>query len=194
MSLCRDNVCRLWSPISATQPIQYHLGAIIDPADFPLTENPSTARKRHICSVHWLNGEEVQRVIKLRESEEMRFLKKNSRRKPGSTLLKTKKLKEVMKDYPDMLFHVQSDGSMVIWGIQHLTSQPRRMVKVFVIMKTDNTVPPADFEFFQRTVLVYQNDWNARRSCTFICLVEIDKWSFAHFLDGSSSYSYLLSC
>ncbi|TPX65121.1 hypothetical protein SpCBS45565_g05402 [Spizellomyces sp. 'palustris'] len=167
MTISRDNICRLWCPVSETQPYEFHLAVVIDPTDFPLTEDPTKSPHPHICAVHWLHSEEIQRAIKLREQEEKRFTKKNSRRKPGSTLLKSRKLKDAVKDYSEILFHVQSDGAMIVWGVQHLTGRPRRMAKVIVLMKTDRTVASEDFDFFEGNVTVFHNDWAMKKSAIF---------------------------
>ncbi|KAI9089649.1 RAVE protein 1 C terminal-domain-containing protein [Phlyctochytrium arcticum] len=167
MTLCQDNICRLWSPISSTQPFQFHLVAVIDPIDFPLTEDHTKHSSSHICTVHWLDSEQIYRAIHFRDLEEDRFSRKNNRRKPGATLMKSRKLKEALKEYPDMLFHVQSDGSMVVWGIQHLTGRPRRVAKVIVVMKMEATVVPQDHEYFGGKVICYHNGYSAKRSSIF---------------------------
>ena len=55
---------------------------------------------------------------------------------------KNKRLQELFKEYSDILFHVNMDGSIVFWGIQYLSSIPYRSPKVRVIMKTQYALPP----------------------------------------------------
>ncbi|KAJ3174760.1 regulator of (H+)-ATPase in vacuolar membrane [Geranomyces variabilis] len=167
LTTCSDNISRLWCLLENSQPFQFHLGAVIDPTSAPIAdEDDSSDSGSHARVVHWLHDSEVQDAISQREMEEARF-SKISKRKPGSTLLKTKKLKSSLKDYSDILFHVQRDGSTIFWGIQHLTGQPRHASKVILLAKTENTLPAADFEFFQQETLVYHNEWGTRESAIF---------------------------
>ncbi|KAI8913148.1 RAVE protein 1 C terminal-domain-containing protein [Powellomyces hirtus] len=167
MTNSHDNVTRLWCLMEPIQPFRFHLGAVIDPATAHMVDGKSAPVGENVCTMHWLTGKELHDAINQREEEEMRFATKNANRKPGTTLLKTKKLKDALKGYSDILFHTQKDGSVVFWGIQHLTCHPRRAPKVLTIMKSDNTLPPTDFDFFQRTVLVFHNDWGTRESAIF---------------------------
>ncbi|KAI8586289.1 RAVE protein 1 C terminal-domain-containing protein [Geranomyces variabilis] len=167
LTTCSDNISRLWCLLENTQPYQFHLGAVIDPTSTTIfDEEISSDVGSQARVVHWLHDSEVQDAIRQRETEESRF-SNISKRKPGSTLLKTKKLKAALKDYSDILFHVQRDGSTTFWGIQHLTGQPRHASKVLLFARTENTVPAADFEFFQQETLVYHNDWGTRESAIF---------------------------
>jgi len=45
------------------------------------------------------------------------------------------KLQNLFRDYPDVVFSMQNDGSFVLWGIQNLVTQPLRIPKAFAIIK-----------------------------------------------------------
>ncbi|KAJ3017210.1 regulator of (H+)-ATPase in vacuolar membrane [Thoreauomyces humboldtii] len=166
MTVSQGSVARLWCLVEPIQPYRFYLGAVIDPADIPAIDDNSTSDRRS-GAVHWLAGEEIQNAISQREIEELRFSKGRSKRKPGSTLLRTRKLKEALKDYSDVLFHVQDDGSMVLWGVQYLTSQPRRSSKVIVLMRTEATVTASDADFFESEALIYHNKSGEKKSAFF---------------------------
>jgi len=51
------------------------------------------------------------------------------------------RLPGILSDSPDLLFQVQRDGSLVIWGIQHLSEEPRRIPKVVLVLRTPNALP-----------------------------------------------------
>ncbi|KAI8818763.1 RAVE protein 1 C terminal-domain-containing protein [Fimicolochytrium jonesii] len=166
MTLSKDNVTRLWCLSRLEYPYQFQLGAVIDPSDFPLTEAISTVKEPHICSVHWLHGAEIHQAIAKREKAEARFLRTPSELL-GNSVSKTKKLKSALSDYSDVLLHIQSDGSAVIWGIQNLTSHPRRIPKVLVIMKTEHAVPVEDVQHFEGQSLVFFHDRSIQPSTIF---------------------------
>ncbi|KAJ3055772.1 regulator of (H+)-ATPase in vacuolar membrane [Rhizophlyctis rosea] len=161
LTISRDNICRLWSPSSSSLPFRFHLCGVVDPVDFPLSDSSAAG----IRSVHWLAGEEVEKAINSREWAEKKFLRKSTRGK--SVKEKSQRLREAMKEYSDVLFHVQSDGAMVLWAVQYLAGEPRRMPKIFVIMKTEQTVAPIDHAFFRGTVLVYHRGRTVKQSSIF---------------------------
>ncbi|KAJ3285428.1 regulator of (H+)-ATPase in vacuolar membrane, partial [Borealophlyctis nickersoniae] len=161
LTTSRDNICRLWTPTSISAPYQFHMCAVIDPADFPLVESPELTGMH---SIHWLPAEEVEKAIAAKERAEDLFLRKSDRRRSER---KSKKLREAVKEYADMLFQILDDGAMIIWGVQNLTSLPRRVPKVLVVMKTDQTVPAADSPFLSENVIIYHRGYNVKQSSIF---------------------------
>ncbi|KAJ3091060.1 regulator of (H+)-ATPase in vacuolar membrane [Quaeritorhiza haematococci] len=112
-------------------------GAVIEASNFPMSDevfaygaSPSTtalppsdpsaaaADVPAFPAIHWLQGEEVLQAIDVRDEEEAQFLRKKQRKSYGAVHRKNKRLKDAVKDYPDMLFQVQHDGGLVIWGVQ----------------------------------------------------------------------------
>ncbi|KAI9006205.1 RAVE protein 1 C terminal-domain-containing protein [Gaertneriomyces semiglobifer] len=154
-TISTDNICRFWAPMTVSEPYRFDLRVTIDPCDFPLTEDVDAASPRHTCHIHWLDTEEIKKAVHAEQRTGQPSTTDSGR--AGSTLLKSQKVLDTVKDYPDMLFHIQSDGSMVVWAVQGLTGQPRRIPKVLVVMKNVGTVPQSDFGFFTSKVIVYHS-------------------------------------
>jgi hypothetical protein len=66
--------------------------------------------------VHWLCSEEVENAVAYRDRLEEKLVKK--KRKSATSIRKSKKLRDTIRDYPDMLFCITPDGSVAIWGVQ----------------------------------------------------------------------------
>lgn len=114
----------------------FHMCALIDPADFPLP-TPSTASPRgpvlgpskivpSIRTVHWLDSQQVEKAIAAAEAREGHgksgnragdgLGRKAQTGKKGRS--ETAKLRDALRDYEDLVFCVEGDGSMIVWGIQ----------------------------------------------------------------------------
>ncbi|KAJ3327768.1 hypothetical protein HDU93_001809, partial [Gonapodya sp. JEL0774] len=71
---------------------------------------------------------------------------------------RVRRLREAVREHPDMLLQVFGDGTVVLWGIQNLTTHPRRTPKVNIIMRIAHGLQPSDHEFFMDTPLVFHDD------------------------------------
>jgi hypothetical protein len=122
-----------------------------------------------MVAIHWLDQQELYAAVAMRVEMEERGLKsiRKARRISNEDTFKVKRLKDTIKDNPDMLIQIQQDGTVILWGIQHLLSQPRRMPKVIVLMKIRNALLPRDYEFFRDTPHIFQNENVIRSSGEF---------------------------
>ncbi|KAI8800094.1 RAVE protein 1 C terminal-domain-containing protein, partial [Cladochytrium replicatum] len=178
-TLCMDNVGRLWSESNDVSH-QFHLSAIIDPQHVPFTASASTGestavppdskrrKQSSVSMIHWLGLSDIVKAIDQRDVEERRLAgnRSNEQRSAAAiiNLKRSAKLREIVKDYPDIFFHIGKDGSMTMWGVQNLTGSPRRIPKVFVIMKIDKCVLPFDYNFFCGSVFIHHNSLDIKKS------------------------------
>ncbi|KAI9021913.1 RAVE protein 1 C terminal-domain-containing protein [Hyaloraphidium curvatum] len=167
LTMSHDNICRLWSQATPENPSKFYMCCLIDISQTPASLNVSGPE---MVAIHWLDQQELHAAIAMRVEMEERGLKaiRKSRRISPDDTRKVKKLKETVKDNPDILIQIQQDGTVVLWGIQHLLTQPRRMPKVIVLMKTKNALLPHDYAFFKDTPHVFQNANVIRSSGVFL--------------------------
>ncbi|KAI9336294.1 hypothetical protein BDR26DRAFT_489550 [Obelidium mucronatum] len=146
LTVTADSVSRIWCQTNTSNSLTH-----------------SAARKRHnnaefemrasivpdlgTTSLHWVQGRAVAESIE------------GSNKETGGSFQSGKKLKgrgaTAIKDYPDMLFAVGKEGSVVVWGIQGLEGHPQRVPKVVIILKTQSGVLPGDFEAFMGNIEIF---------------------------------------
>ncbi|CAJ0825977.1 9445_t:CDS:10 [Entrophospora sp. SA101] len=81
-----------------------------------------------------------------------------------------KKFQKLALDTPDLFYQIQHDGTMIIWGIRNLYCRPRRIPKVFVLLRINPGVPLSDVEYFFGSTAIYHEKAN---NISFQCLVEL---------------------
>lgn len=85
-------------------------------------ESPGYTEHRSSCQLHFLNSRELFLAVAGRETAESEFMA--LRREPGSKSVaeivkkRNQQLSDTFNEYPDVLFHVNEEGSIVFWGIQ----------------------------------------------------------------------------
>ncbi|KAI9344199.1 RAVE protein 1 C terminal-domain-containing protein [Zopfochytrium polystomum] len=176
-----DGVSRIWCQNGKVFPHQFEMRAIIDPPLDTMQEE-ETRRSRinqpirgaflgdspqyiDVPILHWLPGAEIEAAIDYTEVKEDTFVKK--KRKSATSLRRSKRLRDVMKDYPDMLFWIGFDGSITIWGIQFLNGSPRRVPKVLVVLKNNAAVLPVDYDMFRGAVQIYHDNRSLDRASIY---------------------------
>lgn len=167
LTMSQDNICRLWCQASAETPSKFFMCCLIDVSQTPASLSVSAPE---MVAIHWMDQQEVFAAVSMRVEMEERGLKaiRKARRVSAEDTWKVKKLKDTLKENPDMLIQIQQDGTVVLWGIQHLLSQPRRMPKVIVLMKIKNALTPGDYEFFRDTPHIFQNENVIKSSGVFL--------------------------
>lgn len=66
-------------------------------------------------------------------------------------------LQETFTEYPTMIFQIDKEGAMVIWGLNGLSSSPRKSVKCNLLMKTNKNLIPAHARSYQN-ITVYHDE------------------------------------
>ncbi|KAJ3225333.1 regulator of (H+)-ATPase in vacuolar membrane [Clydaea vesicula] len=137
---------------------------------------------RHPCPLHFLNSKELFKTIASREESELKFLNRRKNKNASSIAAmaarRNKILFDTFREYPDILFHVNQDGTIVFWGVQHLVSAPKRSAKVRVIMKTQMAVSIDDCDSFSNgTLLMFQNESYKKSAIYFPSKLQILTYS-----------------
>lgn len=116
--MCKDGICRIWAATNSEEPYNLYISTAVDPSQSLVTLQSS---EEEICyedpdcftPIHWIHPKEF--LTSLRMSIEAFSESENDRDIVNSGL---KKLSNLANDTPDLLYQIQRDGSMVIWGIR----------------------------------------------------------------------------
>jgi len=100
--------------MDADTPHNLYMTAVIDPNQSLVTatgdeeyDGCSQSNDAVFEPIHYMNSEELQSSIQICAADQ------------GSQISsKVRRIRDMIKDTPDMLFKVQKDGSLIIWGIQ----------------------------------------------------------------------------
>ncbi|KAI8330852.1 RAVE protein 1 C terminal-domain-containing protein [Chlamydoabsidia padenii] len=167
-TMCRDGVGRFWSPTDINVPNRLYMCAVIDPSQSLVTSDSSTS----ICSsshhsksttttddhkhIHHQNDEfspiHYIGCDVLRNAINVYKLRQASSKHSHYLDHQLDKVKDLIRDTPDLLFRLQPDGSIIFWGVQYLNSWPRRIPKTFVMLRIDQAIAPKDGAFFLQNV------------------------------------------
>ena len=120
LTTCADNITRLWAEKNQGFGFStFDLAAAIEPTNYLSTSEPESSG----IFVNWLSLPTLCDSKLLYKSDPTRS-----------------RLVESLKEYPDMLFQVRSNGSMIIWGVQGLGRLPPRMTKLALLFKCENVL------------------------------------------------------
>jgi len=72
-----------------------------------------------------------------------------------------KDLPEILQNGTDLVVKLQQDGSLIFWGIQHLCEEPRRIPKVFPVLKVTNAIP-VDSRLFNENMIMFHPNTRVR--------------------------------
>jgi hypothetical protein len=142
MTICDDKLARLWCETDQGYGFRtFDLAGAVDPTKYIFGTIPSEVNEIRASSfIHWLSGEALLEAVKSQRGY----------RNFHNTVseIKNSKLQDTLLEYPDLVFQIRKNGSMLIWGIQGLGTIPRRVTKIVVLMKYDLTVTEPEIEFF----------------------------------------------
>ena len=120
LTTCADNITRLWAEKNQGFGFStFDLAAAIEPTNYLSTSEPESSG----TFVNWLSVPKLCDSKLLYPSEPTRS-----------------RLVESLKEYPDMLFQIRSNGTMIIWGVQGLGRLPPRMTKLALLFKSENVL------------------------------------------------------
>ncbi|KAH8550546.1 RAVE protein 1 C terminal-domain-containing protein [Umbelopsis sp. PMI_123] len=159
-TMCKDGIGRFWSSMDIDAPHNLYMTAVIDPnqslvtatgdEDFDYTSEGTDAT---FFPIHYMNSAELDDAVQLCTVDQ-----------GGQLGSKVRRIRDMIKDTPDMLFKVQKDGSLTIWGIQHLNEWPRRIPKVFVVLRVAQAIPSKEAIHFMSNVKIYHNHLGSKTS------------------------------
>ncbi|KAJ3323371.1 regulator of (H+)-ATPase in vacuolar membrane [Boothiomyces sp. JEL0866] len=147
MTRCSDQIVRFWSQNNHGYGFyNFDLCGVIDPTTS--TQSSALSNQFSISCMHWLTGKALGDA--LRTQKEIKSFRKTLISSPSN-------LADSLAEFPDMLFEIRPNGTMVIWGIQGLASIPPRVTKINTIMVSERTVQDSDFPFFMNPVHSFYN-------------------------------------
>ncbi|CAG8530036.1 3694_t:CDS:10 [Cetraspora pellucida] len=162
ITMCKDGICRIWASTNPDEPQCLYISTVVDPSQSLVTlqsleEETCNEGPNLFTSIHWIDSKEF--LCALKSSIEA-FDGDLDDSICGNGL---RKLRNLANDTPDLLYQVQRDGSMVIWGIRvslfvFSLFTPRRIPKVLVLLRLAQAFPVSDVEyFFGRTYAFHDN-------------------------------------
>ncbi|RIB04432.1 RAVE protein 1 C terminal-domain-containing protein [Gigaspora rosea] len=157
ITMCKDGICRIWASTNPDEPQYLYISTVVDPSQSLVTlqsleEETCNEDPNLFTSIHWIDSKEF--LSALRSSIEV-FDGNIDDSICGNGL---RKLRNLANDTPDLLYQVQRDGSMVIWGIRNVYCRPRRIPKVLVLLRLAQAFPTSDVEYFyNRTYTFHDN-------------------------------------
>ncbi|KAL0097480.1 RAVE protein 1 C terminal-domain-containing protein [Phycomyces blakesleeanus] len=177
-TMARDGIGRFWSPVDLETPHALYMCAVIDPSQSLVTaesgsmasQDGSVAYLDHIedvSPIHYIDCGELQSAISTQP--QYQSLSQSKQEKLDQRI---KKVRDLIKETPDLLFRIQSDGSLTFWGVKHLNSFPRRVPRVFVVLRIAQAVDPADVAYFLNPVKVL-HDYSHIQSFSTIKPIEL---------------------
>ncbi|KAF9438201.1 regulator of (H+)-ATPase in vacuolar membrane [Entomortierella beljakovae] len=149
--MARDGICRIWSPLILLQPESMSISAIIDPNQWLVSQHSTTTQ----CPIHALDGMEFAMAVEYAAS-------KTIDKTNDANSVRLRKLKELVRDTSDLFFQIQSDGSMIIWGVQNLGQSPQRLPRVLLVLRISQAVNPLEASFFMKNIIAYHDTASAR--------------------------------
>ncbi|ORY97295.1 RAVE protein 1 C terminal-domain-containing protein, partial [Syncephalastrum racemosum] len=157
-TMARDGIGRFWSPIDLDRPHQLQMVAVVDPSQSLVTSDSNSSTQSEIfvaseeedeyiddvTSIHYIGCDELRNAIYTHV--------RNSKGDPLDHRIQ--RISDMIHDTPDLLFRIQFDGSLTFWGVQHLNTQPRRVPRVFVVLRVAQAIDPRDVSYFMKPVHV----------------------------------------
>ncbi|KAI9492527.1 RAVE protein 1 C terminal-domain-containing protein [Zychaea mexicana] len=163
-TMAKDGIGRFWRPIDLEQPHRLHMSAVIDPNQSLVTEPSSSSstddvnQQHHtLCNdddddddndftpIHYISCDELKSSL---------YAQLRCHSKHDKLDHSLEKMRDLIRDTPDLLFRIQADGSLTFWGVQHLNVLPRRVPRVFVVLRVAQAVNPDDIPYFLNAVHV----------------------------------------
>lgn len=125
-TMARDGIGRFWSPIDLEQSHILYMCAVIDSNQSLVTSEPTeeTNHTSHDVAesimgeeeeeddyspIHYIGRDELSNAVHAQ-------FKSHSKHERFDQRLE--RIRERVKDTPDLLFRIQSDGSLTFWGVQ----------------------------------------------------------------------------
>ncbi|KAL7308090.1 regulator of (H+)-ATPase in vacuolar membrane, variant 3 [Mucor circinelloides] len=177
-TMARDGIGRFWSPTDLKQPYFLYMCAVIDSNQSLVTSevedanhhpHHSPAEGEDDCEIddfspiHYIGCDELASAVNAKfrsHSKHERFDQRVDR------------IRDRVRDTPDLLFRIQADGSLTFWGVQHLNSVPRRIPRVFVVLRVDKAIDPLDVIYFLNPTHIL-HDYSHIQSASTIKPIEL---------------------
>ncbi|KAG2218969.1 hypothetical protein INT45_008393 [Circinella minor] len=162
-TMARDGIGRFWRPIDSEKPQLLHMSAVIDSNQSLVTEETSSSTENiHSCHTFHKKEEEEEEdddfapihYISCDELKSSLYAQLRCHSRHDKLDHALEKMRDLIRDTPDLLFRIQADGSLTFWGVQHLNVLPRRVPRVFVVLRVAQAVNTDDIPYFLNAVHV----------------------------------------
>lgn len=172
-TMARDGIGRFWSPTDLQYPHMLYMCAVIDSNQSLVTSELEETNHRYsrdmslelaeedqnfddFSPIHYIGCDELINAVHSKfksHSKHERFDQRVDR------------IRDRVRDTPDLLFRIQADGSLTFWGVQHLNSIPRRIPRVFVVLRVDKAIDPLDVIYFLNPTHILHDYSHIQSAC-----------------------------
>lgn len=113
-----DGIGRLWSPLDITKPHILRMCAVIDPSQSLVTSESENGSVTRVVNAHEEDFSPIHYIMcdELQESMHTRAYNHQSGHSRINHCIQ--RVRALIRDTPDLLFRVQPDGSLTLWGVQ----------------------------------------------------------------------------
>ncbi|CEP07241.1 hypothetical protein [Parasitella parasitica] len=175
-TMARDGIGRFWSPTDLNQPHFLYMCAVIDSNQSLVTSGTEDSNHHSqdgnssddsdaddFSPIHYIGCDELSSAVHARFRSHSKHERFDQR---------VERIRDRVRDTPDLLFRIQADGSLTFWGVQHLNSVPRRIPRVFVVLRVDKAIDPLDVVYFLNPTLIL-HDYSHIQSASTIKPIEL---------------------
>lgn len=170
--MARDGIGRFWSPTDLNQPHFLYMCAVIDSNQSLVTSEVKDSNHQRsddndneeidhddFSPIHYIGCDELASAV---------HAKFRSHSKHERFDQRVERIRDRVRDTPDLLFRIQADGSLTFWGVQHLNSVPRRIPRVFVVLRVDKAIDPLDVIYFLNPTYILHDYSHIQSACKFL--------------------------
>lgn len=119
--MAHDGIGRFWSPVSLNKPCVLYMSAVIDSNQSLVTsEDEAQEDKEEFSPIHYISCDELLGAINAQFKSHSKHDRFDQR---------LERIRDRVRDTPDLLFRIQADGSLTFWGVQVNNS---KMNKTFI--------------------------------------------------------------
>jgi hypothetical protein len=179
--MARDGIGRFWSPTDLEHSQMLYMCAVIDSNQSLVTSEPEETNHRQSrdMSLELVEEEEEEDDQSLDDFSPIHYIGCDeltsavhatfrSHSKHERFDQRVDRIRDRVRDTPDLLFRIQADGSLTFWGVQHLNSTPCRIPRVFVVLRVDKAIDPLDVIYFLNPTHILHDYSHIQSSCEYI--------------------------
>ncbi|KAG0842100.1 hypothetical protein G6F19_001183 [Rhizopus arrhizus] len=157
-TMAHDGIGRFWSPVCLKKPCVLYMSAVIDSNQSLVTsEDEAQEDKEEFSPIHYISCDELLGAINAQFKSHSKHDRFDQR---------LERIRDRVRDTPDLLFRIQADGSLTFWGVQHLNTWPRRIPRVFVVLRVAKAVDPLHVIYFLSPIHILHDYAHIQSSST----------------------------
>ncbi|KAI7907427.1 uncharacterized protein BX663DRAFT_205 [Cokeromyces recurvatus] len=165
--MARDGIGRFWSPTDLNQSHLLYMCAVIDSKQSLVTNDTNLNQANdHFLPIHYIGCDELSNAVHAQFRSHSKHERFDQR---------VERIRDRIRETPDLLFRIKADGSLILWGVQHLNSIPRRIPRVFVVLRVDKAIDPLDVIYFLSPTHIMHDYLHIQSSCKLHNLISFIK-------------------